>query len=284
MTTVVEATPTHAATQTVRRPRFTDLLRSEWIKLMSLGSMRLALLSIFVIGVAGALFLGLTLEATGVPSTPSLEITMMDVTMGTVIIGQITAGIIGVVSIGAEYSSGSIQAMLLAEPTRLRALMAKAVLIFTVLFTTGLATVLTAWAATYPLYAQFGLQASLTGYGVVSSIVGTAGYLGLCAVFGLGLGTLLRSSTAGAILVFFATLLGPALSSLLPHGSVVSKVVRLMLIGNAGDSMSRVTLPDAPFLTLWGGYISPAAGWLLAGSWAVLMLGLGAIVLVRRDA
>lgn len=264
------------------RIRFVDLLRSEWIKLASVPTTWLSLGGIFAAGVGGAVFLGLMLEATGVPSVPSLEETMMDVTMAMTIIGQIVAGIVGVICVSSEYSAGTIQSALLATPTRLRVLSAKAVLMFSVLTATGLVTVLTAWGVTYPMYAEFGLEAPIAGYGVATSLLGSAAYLGFCAVFGLGLGTLVRSATTGAILVFFATLLGPVLSSLIPEGPA-SKIVRFMLIGNAGDSMSRTLLPDAPFLT-FDGYISPPAGWLLVAGWAMLALAAGAIALQKRDA
>lgn len=148
---------------------------------------------------------------------------------------------------------------------------------------TALLTVFGAWAVPYPFYVPFGLQAPLTTPGVAGSLIGSAVYLGFCAVFGLGLGALVRSSTVGAILVFLATLLGPVLTSVLPFG-LLSRVLRLMLIGNAGDAMSRIVLPDAPFLDLWSGYISPPAGWLLAGGWAIITLIGGAIALQRRDA
>lgn len=270
------------ATSVTREPRFAHLLRSEWIKFTSLPSMYLTLIALAVVGFGGSMFLAITLKSSIPPSTFNIETTMGDVTMVTVLLGQIMAGIIGVLCIGSEYSSGTITSTLLAAPTRLRALLAKAVLLFAVLTATGLVTVTLAWAATYPFYAEFGLQAAF-GPQVISSLFGAAGYLGLCGMFGLGLGALLRSTTAGACLVFFATMLGPILSTYLPYG-IVSRVVRLLLIGNAGDAMARVPLPDAPFLTLWSGHISPAAGWLIATVSASLALACGAVALLRRDA
>lgn len=265
-----------------RRPAFAHVLRSEWIKLFSLPSSVLALAAIFLIGVGGSLFLGVTLESSGAPSVLLIERTMADVTVPTVVLGQIIAGILGVMLIGAEYASGSIQPTFVAVPDRLRVLRAKAVVAFTVVTATALVTVFGAWALTTPIYAQFGLAAPLTAPGVVLALLSSAGYLGLCALFGVGIGALVRSTTAGAIIVFLATLLLPVLTSLLPYG-LLSRALRLTQLGNAGDAMSRVGAEGGPFLDLWSGHISVGAGWLIASIWAAIALAAGAIALRKRD-
>ncbi|QIK71095.1 ABC transporter permease subunit [Propioniciclava coleopterorum] len=282
MTDTLDLAPARSAAP-ASRPRFVDLLRSEWIKLWSLPAALLCLLALAAIGFGGPLFLGLTLESSQPPSTASIARTMGEVTMPLVVLGQILAGILGVLCISSEYASGTIASTLLAAPTRLRSLLAKAVLLFGVVTVVALVTVVAAWAVTYPMYAPFGLEAPLTAHGVVGSLVGTGVYLGLCSVFGLGLGAVLRSTAAGSFVVFFAMLLGPILSSMLPY-NVASRVIRLLLIGNAGDAMSRVDIPGAPFLDLMGGHISPAAGYLLVGGWTLLALVCGAAALLRRDA
>lgn len=275
------ASPRRADVRT-RRPAFAHVLRSEWIKLFSLPSSVLALAAIFLIGVGGSLFLGVTLESSGAPSVLLIERTMADVTVPTVVLGQIIAGILGVMLIGAEYASGSIQPTFVAVPDRLRVLRAKAVVAFTVVTATALVTVFSAWALTTPIYAQFGLAAPLTAPGVVLALLSSAGYLGLCALFGVGIGALVRSTTAGAIIVFLATLLLPVLTSLLPYG-LLSRALRLTQLGNAGDAMSRVGAEGGPFLDLWSGHISVGAGWLIASIWAAIALAAGAIALRKRD-
>lgn len=277
------APTTRRADPAVRRPAFRDALRSEWIKLLSLPSTFLALGGMLAVGLGGSLFLGLTLESSGVPSVASVERTIGDVTLPMVILGQIIAGIAGVSSVGAEYSSGSIQTTLMAVPTRVRVLWAKAIVAFLAVTGTALTTVFGAWLATYPLYAEHGLQAPLTAPGVLLALLGSAVYLGLCAVFGVGIGMLVRSTTIGAVVVFTATLLGPILASALPF-NLFSRLARVALLGNAGDAMARVGTPGGPFLDVWGGHISTAAGWLLVAAWAALALAGGAVALQRRDA
>ncbi len=273
----------HRTDARTRRPAFSHLLRSEWIKLLSLPTAVLALATILLVGVGGSMFLALTLESSGVPSVPSIERTMADVTVPTVVLGQIIAGILGVMVMCSEYASGSIQPTFAATPDRLRVLRAKAIVAVVSVTAVAAVTVATAWAATTPLYAGFGLDAPLDAPGVVVALLGSATYLGLCALFGVGVGAVVRSTTAGSIIVFLATLLLPVLTSLLPYG-IVSRVLRIVQLGNAGDAMARVGAEGGPFLDLWSGHISVGAGWLIATAWAVAALAAGAIVLRRRDA
>ncbi len=275
--------PAHRSDARTRRPGFACVLRSEWIKLLSIPASLITLGGIFFIGMTGSLFLAATLESSGVPSVPSLERTMGDVTMPMVISGQIIAGILGVMMIGAEYSSGTIQLTLVAVPDRLRVLWAKAIVAGSAVTGVAFITALSTWAATYPFYAEHGLAAPLTGPGVASALIGSAAYLGFCSLFGLGVGALVRSTTAGSIIVFAATLLIPVLSSVLPYG-LLSRLIRITLLGNAGDAMSRVSDGSGPFLDLWSGHISTAAGWVIAAVSAGLALTAGAIALRRRDA
>ncbi|WP_091229461.1 hypothetical protein [Microbacterium sp. 3J1] len=272
----------HRADARTRRPAFSNILRSEWIKLLSLPSFVLALAAIFLIGVGGSLFLGVTLESSGVPSVPSIERTMADVTVPTVVLGQIIAGILGVMVIGTEYASGAIHPTFVAIPDRLRVLRAKATVAFVAVSATAAVTVATSWAVTTPIYGRFGLDAPLSAPGVLVALVSSAMYLGLCALFGVGVGALVRSTTVGSIIVFLATLLLPVMTSLLPYG-LLSRVLRIVQLGNAGDAMSRIGAEGGPFLDLWSGHISVGAGWLIASLWAATALAAGAIALRTRD-
>lgn len=270
--------------KTSARPRFADLLRSEWIKFSSVPVMLFGLIALPIGGIAGAVFLGMILEETGVPSVRVIETTVGDATAAMVIVGQLVAGILGVMCVGSEYSSGTIRTTLLASPFRMRALAAKAVLMFGLLTGAGLLTSFGAWAIASPFYAQHGLAVSLVEPGVFLALVGAAAYLGFCAVLGVGLGALLRSTAAGSVSVLVIVMLAPILvSSVLPQ-SIVTRALRLVDLGHAGDSMARALPPGGPFLDLMGGHLSPAAGWVVAIAWAAVALGVGASVLQRRDA
>lgn len=266
-----------------QRPRFSHLLRSEWIKLTSLRTTYFALAAILAAGLSVSLLFAATLESAGLPDEFSVNLVLDGVTMGTLIFGQVIAGILGVLAISSEYSSGTIQHTLTSVPTRLPALGAKALILFAVVTTTAVLTVFGSWAASYPFFAEFGLQANLSTPGFAIALVGASVYLGLCAILGLGLGALLRSATAGAIAIFCATLLAPILTSALPP-SVFVQTLRVYLMGHAGDSMARIADASAPFVDLSDQYLSPLGGWITAIVWAGAAFIAGAIALRRRDA
>lgn len=264
-------------------PTYASLVRSEWVKFWSLPAMWACLLGIVVIGLGTSLFAGFTV-ADGLPPADSrFQSTIADLTAGQVTISQILAGIVGVMCIGAEYTSGTIQSTLLASPDRVRPMLAKATVVFGIITATGLITAFTSWATTYGLYDVYDLSVGLGESGVTGALVGSAVYIGLCAVFGLGLGAIVRSTTVGSIAVVFFTVVGPILSGFIPP-SPVQQLIRITFIGHAGDSMARVGYDDAPFLSVWGGYISPAGGYVIALAWAVIALVAGILTLRKRDA
>ena len=266
-----------------QRLRFSHLLRSEWIKLSSLRTSYLAIAALAIAGLGISVLFAATLESAGLPEHFSVNLVLDGVTMGTLIFGQVIAGVLGVLAISSEYSSGTIQPTLTAVPTRIPVLGAKALVLFTTVTTTTLLIVFGAWAVSYPFYAEFGLQADLSTPGFAMALVGAAFYLGLCAVLGLGIGALLRSAMAGVIAVFCMTLLAPILTSVLPTSTFV-QTLRVYLMGHAGDSMARIADAGDPFVDISEQFLSPLGGWITAVIWAGVALTAAAIALRRRDA
>ena len=265
------------------RLSFAGVLRSEFIKLTSLRSTVGLLLAIVVIGLGAASALGATLEQGGLASAPTVGFMLDQVTVGTVLFGQLTAGILGVLVISAEYSSGTIQSTLIAVPSRVTVLAAKAVVLFLATTMAALAAFLGSWAVTYPMFATFDLEIGLTAPGVVLAFIGGSVYIGLAAVLGLGIGTLLRSVAASVATVSSVILLLPIVLSVLPASPLVRNF-HLLSMSKAGDAMTSVADSGGVFLDVVDGYVSPAAGWMIAAVWAGVFLVLGAIRLRRTDA
>ena len=265
------------------RLSFTRVLCSELIKLSSLRSTVGLLLSIIVIGLGVSVILGLTMADAGLPAQPSVGFMLDEVTIGTVLFGQLLAGVLGVLVISGEYSSGTIQSTLIAVPSRVSVLAAKAVVLFLSVTAAALVAVVGSWAVTYPMFAGFGIDVGLTAPGVALALLGASVYVGLSAVLGLGIGTLLRSVAAGVATVLSAILLLPIVLSVLPASDLV-RSLHLLSMSKAGDAMAGTAEAGGGLLDLTDGYISPGAGGLVAVLWAGVFLVLGAIRLHRRDA
>lgn len=263
--------------------RFGGVVRSEFIKLTSLRSSVALLLAIVVLGLGVSVALGVTLEGAGPPSEASVGFMLDEVTLGTVLFGQIIAGVLGVLVICGEYSSGTIQSTLIAVPARMTVLGAKAVVLFLTVTASALLALFLSWAVTYPMHAQFGIEIGVTAPGVPAALLGAAVYVGLAALLGLGIGAVLRSVAGGVATVISLILLLPIVMSVLPASPLVRNL-HLLSMSKAGDAMSNAASAGDGFLDLTDGYVSSAAGWLIAAVWVGVFLGLGAIQLRRKDA
>jgi ABC-2 type transport system permease protein len=277
----LEARPATAPAKNT--PRFVDVLLSESIKLTSLRSTVSLLSAIVVLGIAISSVLGVTAESAGVPSEPSVGFMLDQVTIGTVLFGQLLAGVLGVLIISGEYSSGTIQSTLLAVPGRGTVLAAKAVVLFLIVTATALVAMFGSWAVTYPMFTALGIEVGLASAGVMSALIGGSVYIGLSAVLGLGIGALLRSVAAGVATVISIILLLPIVLSVLPASSLVRNF-HLLSMSKAGDAMSNAPDDGGIFMDLADGYVSSGAGWLVAATWAGLFLLMGFIQLRRKDA
>jgi ABC-2 type transport system permease protein len=119
------------------------------------------------------------------------------------------------------------------------------------------------------------LSVSLGDPGVARAVLGSALYLAVAGLLGLGLGTLLRS-TAGGIAALFGLLFAvPILVGFLP-GSL-SDTIGKYLPGAAGQAVTTVPIDPATSLGPWTGFA-------VFGAYAVVLLALGAARLRRGDA
>ncbi|MDI9916832.1 ABC transporter permease subunit [Rhodococcus sp. IEGM 1379] len=265
------------------RLSFTHVVRSELIKFTSLRSTVCLLIAIVVFGLGVSVALGLTVQDAGLPDGPSIGFMLDQVTIGTILFGQLIAGVLGVLAISGEYSSGTIQSTLIAVPSRVTVLVAKAVVLFLTVTATALIAMFGSWAITHPMFAAFDVEIGLEAPGVVFALIGGAVYVGLSAALGLGIGTLVRSVAAGVATVISAILLLPIVLSVLPASSLVRNL-HLLTMSKAGDAMAGVANADGVFVDLANGYVSAAAGWTVATLWAGVFLILGAVLIRRRDA
>jgi ABC-2 type transport system permease protein len=266
------------------RLTFPRILRSEWIKLTSLRSTLWSLALIVMLGVGLSLLVssvGFGVGGEG-PSAPDPGIVLTTSTIG-VAFGQLIAAVLGVLVISGEYSTGMIRSTLAAVPARLPVLAAKAIVLFLLVTAFGALTMFGAWAASYPVYDSQGLAVGLDEPGLALALAGAALYLGLTAVFALGLGTLLRSAAGGIAAALGVILVIPTVVPLIALAFEWVNDIAPYLISNAGVAMSR--LPSAEGIQTMGQtLLEPWVGALVVLAWTLVSLALGAIALRRRDA
>jgi ABC-2 type transport system permease protein len=249
---------------------------SEWIKLRTLRSTVFSLLAAVVCTVG----LGILISAlrandfkhNGITPGSGFDPTL--VSLRGIYLAQLAIGVLGVLMITGEYSTGMIRATLSAVPRRLPVLWAKALVFAVVVFVVmGIASVL-AFEGGQAMLSGAGIHVGLSSPGAARAVLGGALYLTVVGLLGVGLGFFLRN-TAGAIATLFGLLLVlPAIVSALP-ASLYNDVFRYLPMPSGTQVLT--TVPDSSLLTPWAGI----------GVFSLYALGAliaGAVTLKRRDA
>jgi ABC-2 type transport system permease protein len=190
-------------------------------------------------------------------------------------LAQLLIGVLGVLVITGEYSTGVIRSTLSAVPKRLPVLWAKAGVLAVVTGMPMLVAVFTAFFTGQAILSGDGTGVALTDPGVLRAVLGSVGFLAGVALLGLAIGAIVRN-TAGAIgaLVAILLLLRGLLGLVLPNGwgdTVVS-----YLPSNAAAAFTTVN-PEPDLL-------SSGVGLAVFAGYLVVLFGVAAVLLVRRDA
>ncbi len=301
MTTVLVAPTPFAIEQPSGRVGLRRAMAAEWTKLWSVRSTTFTLIATAA-AVVGLCILG---TATVRPSEIIDDPTRRSL-IG-VFLGQLIFGVLGVLVMSAEYGTGTIRATLAAIPRRPVVLSAKVLVFGAVALVVSEVLTFSAFAigqailsakhavGTKALAAQrarqLGLKiphelkpllsngsASLGQVGVLRAVVGAGLYLTVLGLLALGLATIIRH-TAGAISAFVGVVLVlPIIVEALPAG--LSNAMARYLPANIGLVMfSTQGVPGRV-----ASAFSPWMGFALLVLYAVITLGVGCLVLVRRDA
>jgi hypothetical protein len=190
-------------------------------------------------------------------------------------IGQLAFGVLGVLMITSEFSSGLIRATLAAVPSRPLLLAAKAAVLGAVVLAVGEIMAFAAFAVGEAVLRSPAPHATLGQPGVLRAILMAGAYPGLIALIGLGLGAVIRH-TAGAICAVVGILFVLPLI-LLPLGfSIQNSVGQFMPMLIAENSITAVKAQSHT--------LSPGLGFGMLCLYAVAALVAGGWALARRDA
>ncbi|MBL7494735.1 ABC transporter permease [Frankia sp. CNm7] len=254
------------------------VLRSEWTKLTSLRSTVWTLLIALVVTIGfGCLISAIWVSEWRNASPEERATDFTDPVMASLTgayFSQIAVGVLGVLLITGEYSTGMIRTSLGAVPHRLPVLFCKAAVFGVLSFVLALSAILVAFFAGQAILNQENLGSSIGDPHVLRVLLGGAFFVMAIGLLGLALGTLIRS-TGGSI----AALLGlifvvPIITSLLPGDW--DKIHKYVPDG-AGEAL--VTIGGDPERVM-----SPLGGLIVLLIWLVVGLGSAAYVLIRRDA
>lgn len=270
------------------------VIDSEWIKLRSLRSswwsIGVALLASIGLGILFADLRGADLVKHG-----GFEPDQTALSLRGFYLAQLAVGVLGVLFVTGEYSTGMIRATLSAVPTRVPVWIGKITVFAAVIFGVTLVAAFIAFLGGQAVLSQYhttGFQVgpgqvalpglgsphtlgvSITHDGSLRAIFGAALYMMGVGLLGLGCGFIVRNTGAAIATLFGLLLVLPLLAQALPTSldQHISKYLPL-LAGTQG--MTTLTATDA---------LSPWAGLGVFAIYVVVALGAGLYVLRRRDA
>jgi hypothetical protein len=259
------------ATATPRVPlgryRLAQVVRMEWIKLRSLRSTWWAL-AVTVVGAIGVAV------AVGI-NTRDAAADLTNNALAGIALGLLLTGVLGVLAMTNEYSSGTVRATLAAIPNRPLVLAAKAAVFGAVALAVGEAAAFIAFFAGGAALPDTIVAPTLDRPDVLRAVVlGGAGYC-LIGLLGLGLGAIIRhTSGAIAVLVGGVYVLAQMVAAFAPA------IMPYLPVSIVANSMSAVQ-PVAAVGQVH--FLSPWAGLGVLSLYAAVTLGTGAWLLASRD-
>jgi ABC-2 type transport system permease protein len=247
---------------------------SEWTKLRSVRSTKWSLAAAFIFAI------GLPAIAAAIVShhwphmSPSdrADFQPLELSLAGVQVAQLAVGVLGVLVITAEYSTGMIRASMTAVPRRLPVLWGKGVVYGLVTLVLMTPAVLVAFFVSQAILSQRGIDIGFTSAGVPRVVLGAGLYLTAIGLFGLGLGAIVRN-TAGGIATFAGVMFVlPPLLNVLPASwnSAASPYTPLQ----AGEALLQLHRGDQ---------LAPWTGFAVLCAYVAAAIAAAAFLLRRRD-
>jgi hypothetical protein len=245
------------------------MIRSEWIKLWSVRSSWLALY------VAAAGMLGIAVTYALVAKVSEVEPT--DVFQGAAF-GQLAFGVLGVLIVSSEYSTGLIRTTFATVPRRRTVIAVKGGLLFAVLLVVGEALSFAAFFTAQILLGRRGAHFSLADRDMLISVLGCGFYLAFIGMFGFCVGVVLRKTTAAVSTFFGIVFVAMGVIPNLMPGRLKVDVMRLtfLKVGEAMTTAGRTMPRAAPLL-------GAGAAWGLCLLYLAIVALVPFLVVTRRD-
>ncbi|MEV4656618.1 ABC transporter permease subunit [Micromonospora sp. NPDC049301] len=247
-------------------------VRMEWIKLRSLRSTWWTL----AVTVAGTVGIGVAVGLNSRDASADLT----NNALAGVVPGLLLGGVLGVLTMTSEYSSGTIRATLAAVPRRPLILAAKAAVFGAVTLIVGEAASLIAFLAAAATLRHDIAAPTLGQPGVLRAVVLTGAAFCLIGLLGLGLGAIIRHSAAAIGVLVAGVYVVVQVIGFIAHSAAV--YMPILILANSLSTTKPVTCgtdgascPD--FLSAW-------AGLGVLSLYAAIALGVGGWLLAKRDA
>jgi ABC-2 type transport system permease protein len=255
-------------------------ISAEWLKLRTVRSTVWTLLVTIVLCVGIGALISLA-QRTHWPMT-SLEDRLAfnpidDAALSGFLFAPLAIGVIGVLIISSEYSSGSIRSTLGAQPRRVSVLVSKAIVLFATTLVVGEVCSFASFYVGMSILGGVTPTATLSSPGALRAVLLAGLSLALLALFALGIGTMLRH-TAGSITVYVCLLLVLLIIVSALPSSWNTHVFKYL------PEILAATMRSTPPESTTSETFSPWVSTLVLSAYALAALIGGGVLLSRRDA
>jgi ABC-2 type transport system permease protein len=241
---------------------FRHVARMEWLKLRSLRS------TWWVLATTGLGACGIATAVAASAGNASSDLTNNE--LAGIVPGLLLTGVLGVLVMTNEYSSGLVGTTLVAIPGRPLLMVAKTAVFGALALVGGECAALITFLAGSAATPSALPTPTLGQPGVLRALVTSGAGFALISLMGLGLGAIIRSTPA-AITVFVGAVF---VAAQVIH-TLAQQLTEYLPISILANSLASVRSPGA---------LSPWAGLSLLLVYAAIALTLGAWVLARKDA
>ncbi|MGW7579195.1 ABC transporter permease subunit [Streptomyces sp. NPDC054765] len=251
-------------------------LRSEWFKFWSLRSSYYTLGGMLLFMIGFGVFIGALGSSQWEKMTPSdrASFDLTSTSLGGYALAQMVVGVLGVLLVTGEYSTGMIRSSLVAVPKRLPVLIAKAGSFAAIVMTVTTAAALIAVFVARGLFAVHDVQVTPFASATWRMVLGAGLYLTVIGLLGVGLGFIIRN-TPGALTALFGLLyIVPVIGNLLPRSWAEHMVPYLPT--KAGAQIMAAHADPA--------MLGPWTGLAVCCIYGAAALVIGAVLLKHKDA
>ncbi len=252
------------------------VFESEWIKFRSVRSSVMGVIVFFVLtlGLGGLISWAVRSHWSQTSGADRLTFDPVSTSLAGILFAQFAVGVIGVLFITSEYSSGSIRTTLAAVPNRIRLVAAKTIVLFVAMIVVSEVVCFATFELGQSVFNGVVPTASLATTDVLRSVLLAGLYLTLLAVLGFSLGLIVRQSAACISIFVSVLLIVPIIFVFLPTSWQNS--YEKYLPSELGRSMMS-PFPAAHHLGAWNALI-------VLLIYTVVVFGVGLTLMRRRDA
>jgi ABC-2 type transport system permease protein len=249
-----------------------NTIRSEWIKLRTV-RMNFVL---FILAVAFPVIVSVLVAS--LASINDLKVSdVVGLVTGSSVVTALLLGVVGAVSISAEFAHGTIRPTFAATPRRMRVLISKAVVIALFAAVAEALVIVFCYAVSSAIASSRGANPSLSNQPEArAALIGIVVFAVIVSLLGFGIGMVIRNTPAAvAVLILWPLVVENIIMAILSAAGVDNPQKFLPYISGFG-----LGNPNAPTSES----LSRVAGGLYFGAVTAVVAMAGALITARRDA